>query len=90
VRAASEGEAGMLTVETIGRVRREFHAKGKKIKAIARELRVYATPAELEPADHRRDPQHPGAATAASGIGADRAPGVPLAEDHAVGRLRPV
>jgi len=30
----------MLTVETIGRVRREFHVKGKKIKAIARELRV--------------------------------------------------
>src|SRR5258705_6174937 len=30
----------MLTVETIGRVRREFRVKGKKIKAIARELRV--------------------------------------------------
>ena len=30
----------MLTVETIGRVRREFHVKGKRIKAIARELRV--------------------------------------------------
>jgi transposase len=30
----------MLTVETIGRVRREFHVKGKKIKTIARELRV--------------------------------------------------
>jgi transposase len=30
----------MLTVETIGRVRRAFHVKGKKIKAIARELRV--------------------------------------------------
>jgi transposase len=30
----------LLTVETIGRVRREFHVKGKKIKAIARELRV--------------------------------------------------
>ena len=27
-------------METIGRVRREFHVKGKKIKAIARELRV--------------------------------------------------
>ena len=40
VRVADEGEAGMLTVETIGRVRREFHVKGKKIKAIARELRV--------------------------------------------------
>ena len=40
VRVADGGEAGMLTVETIGRVRREFHVKGKKIKAIARELRV--------------------------------------------------
>ena len=40
VRVANEGEAGMLTVETIGRVRREFHVKGKRIKAIARELRV--------------------------------------------------
>ena len=40
VRVADEGEAGMLTVETIGRVRREFHVKGKKIKATARELRV--------------------------------------------------
>jgi hypothetical protein len=29
VRVANEGEAGMLTVETIGRVRREFHVKGK-------------------------------------------------------------
>ena len=27
-------------METISRVRREFHVKGKKIKAIARELRV--------------------------------------------------
>jgi predicted transcriptional regulator len=40
VRVANGGEAGMLTVETIGRVRREFHVKGKKIKTIARELRV--------------------------------------------------
>src|SRR4029453_19144054 len=41
IRARRErGRAGMLTVETIGRVRREFHVKGKKIKAIARELRV--------------------------------------------------
>jgi transposase len=40
VRVASEGEAEMMTVETIGRVRREFHFKGKTIRAIARELKV--------------------------------------------------
>ena len=34
------GEAEMLTVETIGRVRREFHSRGKTIRAIARELKV--------------------------------------------------
>jgi transcriptional regulator with XRE-family HTH domain len=31
---------GMLTVETIGRIRREFFLKGKTIKEIARDLRV--------------------------------------------------
>src|SRR4029453_3030515 len=31
---------GMLTVETIGRIRREYFLKGKTIKEIARDLRV--------------------------------------------------
>ena len=30
----------MITVETIGRVRHDFHVKGKKIKQISRELRL--------------------------------------------------
>ena len=30
----------MLTVETIGRIRREYFLKGKTIKEIARDLRV--------------------------------------------------
>ena len=30
----------MLTVETIGRIRREFFVKGKTIKEIARDLRL--------------------------------------------------
>ena len=30
----------MVTVETIGRVRHAFHVRGKKIKQIARELRL--------------------------------------------------
>jgi orotate phosphoribosyltransferase-like protein len=57
----------MLTVETIGRVRREFHVKGKKIKAIARELRVSRNTAHRA---RRRDGaslRTPGAAAAAAG-----------------------
>lgn len=34
------GGRGMLTVETIGRIRREFFVKGKGIKEIARDLRI--------------------------------------------------
>src|SRR3954453_8606233 len=34
------GGEGMLTVETIGRIRREHFLKGKTIKEIARDLRV--------------------------------------------------
>src|SRR5471030_1932126 len=34
------GGGGMLTVETIGRIRREHFLKGKTIKEIARDLRV--------------------------------------------------
>src|SRR5918994_2119534 len=34
------GGRGMLTVETIGRIRREFFVKGKTIKEIARDLRL--------------------------------------------------
>ena len=30
----------MLTVETIGRIRREFYVKGKTIKEIVRDLKV--------------------------------------------------
>jgi DNA-binding transcriptional regulator LsrR (DeoR family) len=34
------GGEGMLTVETIGRIRREHFLKGKTIKEIARDLKV--------------------------------------------------
>src|SRR5215204_3943624 len=34
------GGGGMLTVETIGRIRREHFLKGKTIKEIARDLKV--------------------------------------------------
>jgi len=34
------GRCGMITVETIGRIRREYFLKGKTIKEIARDLRV--------------------------------------------------
>ena len=34
------GETGMVTVETVGKVRRAYWVQGKKIKAIARELKI--------------------------------------------------
>ena len=36
----SDGVAGMLTVETIARIRREYFLKGRTIRQIARDLRV--------------------------------------------------
>ena len=40
MRFASGGLRGMITVETISRVRHAFHVKGKGIKRISRELRL--------------------------------------------------
>ena len=40
MRFAAGAARGMVTVETIGRVRHAFHVKGKTIKQISRELRL--------------------------------------------------
>ena len=36
----AEGRAGMITMDTVGRVRRAFFVQKRKIKAIARELKL--------------------------------------------------
>jgi hypothetical protein len=40
----SEQRGGMLTVETIGRIRREHFIKGKTIREIARDLKAHSHP----------------------------------------------
>ena len=49
------GRWGMMTVETIGRIRREHFLKGKTIKEVARDLKVVTQHWRVTPLEFLRN-----------------------------------